>query len=132
MKDIQKKLKEKGVDVSSLSPERQLEIYKDLFNDELSTRFFNYDCYQNDDEEWFAKCLKTIEVIPLSIKGDAYRNDLLNAMLFNSKIDFVCLSPTYCISSTILEWEDSLEPGFIVIRDGFVSKYFGEDVSQVL
>lgn len=121
----QKVLKDMGINTEGLSRKRQMEIFSGL----SEKKFVNYKHTQKGDDNYVVG-ESGVEVL-LDIKGACDYNSLLNSMLQNRKINFVCVEPDFYISFTLLSWEDNLEPGFIVLKGGEEHRFFGEDVKVV-
>jgi hypothetical protein len=133
---VEKLLADMGVNISSLSNKRKVEIYKSLITEDKTFIMHNYEYFREKSGRkllHMVKKLSTGKTFELDLDHRKVYSfyEVLDRVLQNKNVGFVGVNDFY-ISYTLLSVENNLEEGFIILKDGMQHYYVGDSVADAI
>jgi hypothetical protein len=133
---VEKLLSDMGVNVSTLSNKRKVEIYKSLITEDKTFKMHNYEYFREKSGRRLLhkiKKLSTGKVFELNLDHKKVYSfyEVLDKLLQNKNVGFVGVNDFY-ISYTLLTVENNLEEGYIILKDGVQHYFIGDNIEEAL
>jgi stage III sporulation protein SpoIIIAA len=133
---VDKLLSDMGVNVSTLSNKRKVEIYKSLITEDKTFKMKNYEYFREKSGRKLlhkVRKLSTGKVFELNLDHKKVYSfyEILEKILQDKNVGFVGVNDFY-ISYTLLTVENNLEEGYIILKDGEQYYFIGDNIKDAI